>query len=423
MMWDKEVRRLAGIFLFLIFFAPSIYAATVDELRAQINGHTNEIKKLETEIAGYQRDLSATTKTASGLQGEINRLELTRKKLAADIKVTENKIELTDLEIKKITLEIGRKNQTVDDRRSALAESLREWRDRDNKSLFEIMLDYHQLADFWNELDQLSALQRQVQDNIMALRSLRAELEVSKSSTEKERAELARLRLRLADQKVLAEENKAEKDRLLKLTKNKEANYRTLLATTQAKKDAFERELFDFESQLRIIIDPKSIPPAGKGILAWPLDNIFITQRFGKTVDAKRLYVSGTHNGVDFRAAMGTPVKAVLAGVITGVGDTDRACPGASYGKWVLIKHANGLSTVYGHLSLIKAVAGETVTTGQIIAYSGSSGYSTGPHLHLGVLATQGVKVGEYVSKSCAGAILTMPLISVDAYLDPLVYL
>ncbi|MFH1170831.1 MAG: peptidoglycan DD-metalloendopeptidase family protein [Candidatus Vogelbacteria bacterium] len=423
MMWSREISRLTGIFLFLVFFAPSIYAATVDELRAQINGHTNEIKRLETEIAGYQRDLTATTKTASGLQGEINRLELTRKKLAADIKVTENKIARTDLEIEKITLEIGRKNQTVDDRRSALAESLREWRDRDNESLFEIMLGYNRLADFWNELDQLSALQRQTQDNIVVLRSLRTELEVSKSATEKERAELARLRLRLADQKVLAEENKAEKDRLLKLTKNQEANYRRLLATTKVKKDAFERELFDFESQLRIIIDPKSIPLAGKGILAWPLDDIFITQRFGKTVDAKRLYVSGTHNGVDFRATVGTPVKAVLAGVITGVGDTDRACPGTSYGKWVLIKHANGLSTVYGHLSLIKAVAGETVTTGQIIAYSGSSGYSTGPHLHLGVLATQGVKVGEYASKSCAGAILIMPLISVNAYLDPLIYL
>ena len=140
-------------------------------------------------------------------------------------------------------------------------------------------------------------------------------------------------------------------------------------------------------------------------------------------IDGSYMYVVGTQNGVDFRAAASTPVKAALDGIIVGVGDTDRVCPGASYGKWVLIKHANGLSTVYAHLSLSKAITGETVKTGQVIAYSGNSGYSTGPHLHLTVYATQGARVGEYAFKSCAGAKITMPLISVDAYLDPLIYL
>ena len=423
---DRGIRELRAIVFFLTFFvlARVVQAtATVGELRSQIDGRNQEIKKLETEIAGYQRELAATAKTASSLRGEVNRLETTRKKLATDIKITENKIDLTDLEIEKIALEIGKKNRTVGDRQAALAEGLREWRNRDDDSLLEVVLDYPHLADFWNELDRLSALQKQVQDNIVLLRSLRTELQVSKTETETKREELARLRTRLADQRALAEENKAEKNNLLKLTKNKEVNYQALLAATEAKKEAFEQELFNLEAQLRITIDPKSIPPAGKGVLAWPLDEIFITQRFGKTVDAKRLYASGTHNGVDFRAAASTPVKAALDGIIVGVGDTDRVCPGASYGKWVLIKHANGLSTVYAHLSLSKAITGETVKTGQVIAYSGNSGYSTGPHLHLTVYATQGARVGEYAFKSCAGAKITMPLISVDAYLDPLIYL
>lgn len=413
---------MAGVALCVLFAGP-VSAATADELRSQIDSHSAEIKRLEAEIAGYQTQLTATSKEASSLQGEINRLETTRKKLAADIKVTENKIDLADLEIEKLTNNIGEKNQTVSERQAALAESLREWRDRDNESLFEIMLDYPQLADFWNELDQLTALQKQVQDNIAALRSLRTELETSKTETENQRRKLATLRSQLADQKALAEENKAEKNNLFKLTKNQEANYRTLLTQSKAKKEAFESEMFNLEAQLRIIVDPKSIPPAGKGILAWPLDDIFITQKFGKTVDAKRLYTSGTHNGVDFRAAVGTPVKATLEGTITATGDTDQACAGASYGKWVLIKHPNGLSTLYGHLSLITVKAGETMRTGQMVGYSGKTGYSTGPHLHLTVYATQGMKVSEYNFKSCSGAKIVMPVADPSAYLDPLVYL
>ncbi len=414
---------MAGVALFAFLVGGHLWAATADELRLQIDNHSAEIKRLEAEIAGYQKQLTATSQVASSLQSEITRLETTRKKLAADIKVTENKIELTDLEIEKLTNNIGEKNQTVSERQAALGESLREWRDRDNESLIETMLGYSHLADFWNELDRLNAVQKQVQDNIATLRSLRTELETSKKETETQRQQLATLRARLADQKALAEENKKEKDNLLKLTKNQEANYRILLTQSKAKKDAFESEMFNLEAQLRIIIDPKSIPPAGKGILAWPLNEIFITQKFGKTVDSKRLYTSGTHNGVDFRAAVGTPVKATLDGTITATGDTDKACPNASYGKWVLIKHSNGLSTLYGHLSLISVSAGETVKTGQMIGYSGKTGYSTGPHLHLTVYATQGMKVAEYNFKSCSGARISMPVADPGAYLDPLIYL
>src|SRR3989344_4081290 len=352
---SKRLNWFAGVLFISILCPQVIKGATVEELRSQISSYTAEIKKLEAEIVGYQQELKTTAQAATGLEGEINRLGTTRKKLAADIKATETKIDLTNLEIEKITLEIGRKSQTDVDRQQALAESLREWRDRDDESLFEIVLGYPQLADFWSELDQLSALQKQVQNNIQVLRSIKSELEVSKTETEGHRQELNQLRARLSDQKTLAEDNKAEKDRLLKLTKNKEANYKTLLSAAQAKKEAFEKELFSFEAELRIIIDPKSIPPAGKGILAWPLNEILVTQRFGKTVDAKRLYVSGTHNGVDFRATVGTPVKATLNGVIAAVGNTEQACPGASYGQWIIINHPHGLSPPYGHLPLAKS--------------------------------------------------------------------
>jgi murein DD-endopeptidase MepM/ murein hydrolase activator NlpD len=87
-----------------------------------------------------------------------------------------------------------------------------------------------------------------------------------------------------------------------------------------------------------------------------------------------------------------------------------------------MVKHPNGLSTVYGHLSSISVTTGAQIKKGDTIGYSGNTGYSTGPHLHLGLYATQGVRIEQYVnSKGCKQA--TIPLADIKAYLDPMAYL
>ena len=194
-----------------------------------------------------------------------------------------------------------------------------------------------------------------------------------------------------------------------------------MVKTKEELKAQFEKDLYAYESQLNLIIDPSRYPSPLNGVLSWPLDNVFITQKFGKTVDSKKLYVSGSHNGVDFRASVGTRVKNVLDGVVVGTGNTD-AYPGCySFGKWVMVKHDNGLSTIFGHLSVISSSVGQRLQTGDLIGYSGNTGYSTGPHLHISVYATQGVRIEKYVNSiGCKQA--TLPLADVKAYLDPLAY-
>ena len=175
---------------------------------------------------------------------------------------------------------------------------------------------------------------------------------------------------------------------------------------------------------MKLAIDPKSIPPAGSGILAWPRDKIIETQYLGNTEFAMKTnaYNGKGHNGVDFQASPGTRVKAALDGIVMGTGDTDKVCKGASFGRWVLVRHNNGLSTLYAHLSLIKAYEGQKVMTGDVIGYSGNTGYSTGPHLHFTVYATQGVQIMDRQSAVCGG-IYHMPIADLRAYLNPMLYL
>ena len=167
------------------------------------------------------------------------------------------------------------------------------------------------------------------------------------------------------------------------------------------------------------------MPSTGSGVLAWPVDSVKITQFFGKTsfsTQNPQVYNGKGHNGIDLRASVGTPIKAALAGTVEGVGDTDTVCPRASYGKWVLIRHANGLSTLYAHLSLIRVGPGQSVSTREIVGYGGNTGYSTGPHLHFTVYATQGVKITALKSRACRGT-YTIPVADLKAYLNPLSYL
>lgn len=168
------------------------------------------------------------------------------------------------------------------------------------------------------------------------------------------------------------------------------------------------------------------MPPAGKGVLAWPLPTIRITQYFGNTEFAKSGAYSGKgHNGVDFGASIGTEVKAALSGTVIGTGNTDQFKGCYSYGKWVLIRHENGLTTLYAHLSLIKVAKGQSVSTRETIGYSGNTGYSTGPHLHLTVYASQGVEIVRLgdIKKitNCGNAYI--PVAPLNAYLNPLDYL
>ena len=110
-----------------------------------------------------------------------------------------------------------------------------------------------------------------------------------------------------------------------------------------------------------------------------------------------------------------------FSGGVQSTGNTDAQKSCYSYGKWVLIKHGNGLTTLYAHLDLIKVVAGQAVSTSDIIGYSGQTGYATGPHLHFTLYASEGVSVQRYSqSRNCKN--VDIPVASSNAYLDPMRY-
>ncbi|MEK7650509.1 MAG: peptidoglycan DD-metalloendopeptidase family protein [Patescibacteria group bacterium] len=411
-----------SILLSLIIWPAFTYADKASELKTQIDSRQAEIAKLDAQIASFEKDLNATSKQAGTLQNALATLNLTIKKLDSQAKKTETEISASKLKIDELNLNIKKTSGNITEHEQAMRELLRELNHSNREGITEAVLGYERLSDFWAGEVRLENLEEAVQQSAQELRTLKTDLGVKVDTTEKEKKKLEGLKLELLDQKKIADAERVKQTVLLAQTKNQEANYKKLLATSRTQREAFAKELFEFESQLKLAIDTSALPTARKGILAWPVANPQITQAFGKTVDAKRLYASGTHNGIDLRASVGTAILSAASGVVAGTGDTDLTCRGASYGKWVLVKHDNGLATLYAHLSLIKVAANQRLAESQLLGYSGQTGYATGPHLHFTVGAATGVAIQSFKSKVCAGT-YTMPIFDTRAYLDPILYL
>ncbi len=410
-----------------------VSAETVAELRAQIQKTNAEKAKIEAEIEEYKKQIAETGEEKSTLANKIKSLEITQKKLSADISLTQKKIESANLTITEIGNEIDATENAIAENYSAIKKIIREINYSENISTLELLLTYNSFSEVWNAVGSLEQLQNGLRAKIANLEQVKIAYNQQKQEYESTKRELLDLKDELGDRKNIIDSNKKEQSSLLSQTQSKESEYKKILAEKQALKEKFEKELFEFENQIQFLLDPSKIPTSGSGVLLWTVADVRITQRFGVTSDSGRLYASGSHNGVDFGVPVGTKVLSAAAGVVMGTGDTDvGSCQ--SYGKWILVKHTNGLISLYGHLSLVSVKEGATVTRGQTIGYSGNTGYSTGPHLHFTVFAPDGVEVlkladwykeqsGVTSKSACAVAGISIPVANPKAYLDPLLYL
>jgi murein DD-endopeptidase MepM/ murein hydrolase activator NlpD len=425
--FSNEIISLIGICAFAgIFLAPGLLRGeAIEELQTKINDRNAQIKQLEGEIRLYQTQLADTSKQKQTLQTTLANLTISSKKLAAEIKLTENKITATNLNLQELESGIEDKSDRLDRNKKSIQKSLQNLSILENDSLIENLLNQKTLSDAWNEMESIKQLENTIKKNSDETKEVKAELESTKVQVEIQKKKLLALNAELSDRQKLLVYNQKQTADLLSTTKNKESNYIKLIDDKITLRAAFEKELLDFESKLKFEYDASKLPSPGSGVLKWPLDSVKITQYFGNTEFAKAnsaLYNGQGHNGIDLRASVGTPIKASATGVVLGTGDTDQVCPGASYGKWVLIKHRNGLTTLYAHLSLIKVTKDQDVVMGETIGYSGNTGYSTGPHLHFTVYASDAVQILKRKSAVCAGS-YTMPIAALKGYLNPLSYL
>lgn len=404
-----------------------VSAQTAEQLKGNLDALSSQIKALDDEIKAYNTKINQTQGEAKTLKAALTKLEVRRTGLAKDIAYTKLRINQAEQNISFTQGKIKNTETTLEKTKRELAHSLRLLVQNEQTLPYFVST----LADGAHISDALDVTRRggqfttAINEKTQALMDVKTTLSIQKASYEQHKNVLLTLNQTLTGQKQLVDQTTKDKSSLLSETKNKESTYQQLLAERKKKKGKLEAEMLDVEAKLQTIVDASKIPQQGKGVLKYPLDNPIITQYFGNTPFSSKnpqVYNGSGHNGIDLGTKVGTPLYSAAAGTVLGTGDTDAACAGVSYGKWVLVKHNNGLTSLYAHLSIIQVKAGDVLASRQQLGLSGNTGYSTGPHLHFTVYASDAVQITNYVSKVC-GTNMRMPIAPRAGYLNPLSYL
>jgi murein DD-endopeptidase MepM/ murein hydrolase activator NlpD len=401
----------------------------IDKLQKDIQDRGSRLQEIEKEIAKFEAELREVGGEKQTLQKAINQLVLERKKVQSEIARTENLITSTDLEINKLILEISKTEKSISNLEGAISKNIRDQYMDGEVTLVELLLNHNQLSEFWSTLEAKEVVRNELAIKVAELASLQRLLQEKRDQNTSKRSELVSLQNQYEDQNSVLTNNQTEQSKLLEVTKNEEKNYQRLLAQQQQAREQIIKELRDFEAKLQFILDPNTIPAPGTPVFNWPLKNVIVTQWFGGTEFAKRnpgIYAGRAyHPGIDMGTPRGTPIYAPLAGTVRATGNTDLVPGCFSWGKWTLIDHANGLSTLYAHQDVLSVTAGQRVATGEIIGYTGNTGFSTGPHLHFTVYVKDGVTVRKFneikTATSCGPA--STPVAATEAYVDPALYL
>ena len=422
----KRIRRHLPTLALLIPLVVGLLGAPVATNTArgdELSDAKAKSAALKKEIAAQKAQIAAINDLQSGLAAEISDTKNQLRKIGADLDKVRKKIASMqakikqvkavyedlvaqlaemDAELQRVMAQEAAKRVELAERRAQLADRVRSAYDTDRTSPLETFLSGGSFTDLLAEMsyyidvgeqdraladqiakakETLAAIHQTVAETRARTNVLRQETAAQKRDLDKAmralqetKKELRRLERQVA--KTLAQ----QKARYAALIRNKR-NAARIIAQAAADQKRLQRQI---NTLIARQVARGNIPSKFNGTMRWPMDDFSVSGEYG--CSSFEWYAPGHgcahfHNGIDLVAKYGTPIKAAAGGEVVYVGWN--WADGADPAWIVVVAHSGDLKTWYAHLQPKRPVAvGQTVKKGQIIGYEGSTGNSTGPHLH-----------------------------------------
>ena len=390
----------------------------IDKYKNDIENNKNKIQKLDTDI-----NLIKEKKGTS--EEKINELNTLIQRNLDEIYEVENKIQSTENEINKLNLDIEKANADIEFNMDLLKKRIHVMYKLGEVSKMQILLNASSINDFLSRNEMMTSLTESDQRLIRNLRESKDRLSSLKKSLDEKKEELEKSKEDLENKKKSLEEQKKYHAELLEQLKKEETNksyaiselsraveeYEKVLnkkreenssllekkknleteiarieaeAIERQRREEEERENSVDQSDLNSKRDEleevnRRVESSRQSRLLWPSSATYVSSPFGWR--GRPIYGGlGFHHGVDIAGPYNTPIYAAEDGVVEAVNHM-----WGEYGNTIIINHGNGIKTLYAHLNGFLVSEGQRVTRGDHIAKMGSTGYSTGSHLHFEV--------------------------------------
>jgi len=356
----------AVILTFLLLFGTvSIYAS-------ELSNKKNELNKVQSQISQQQKKLAQTKQKEKNVLAELNSLEKQIDDIQKDLKIINNDLtetqKLVDEAEKSLAITAEKLNQHTDQ----LNARVKEMYIHGNIDYLEILLNAKNFSDFITRAKILKLIIKQDVELKEQIKAEKKKYEEKKKALDQQKARILAL-----------QQESLNKERKMQITV---ASREQLLSQIQKEKALYEQSLNELEQasrQLERMI--QSLEGSNQGYTGNPSSGGFLWPTAGKITSSygwrtHPIYkVRKFHTGIDIGAPSGQSIKAAADGLVIYSGWVN------GYGNTLIIDHGNGITTLYGHTSKLLVGKGKVVKAGDVVAKVGSTGNSTGPHLHFEV--------------------------------------
>lgn len=353
-----------------------------------------EIDELQKKNAAYQKEIDAIRGQYNANYSDMEDIVAQKNSIDQEITLLNNKIDTTNREISAYSQLIADTQDELDRAQTILNELSRNNRLRvrameedGTLTYWEVVFKANSFTDLLDRINMIEEINAADHRRMQEMRVASDIVNAAQLNMAAEKSALEETRSQLSRDETALEEKRIESDNVLRDLEQKQEEFQILLDQSEELQEelmqeiaAKEKDLKDakYDEYLAKLAAQGTNPPSDA---SWttPVSGFIITSPFGMRVHP----VLGTqrmHNGIDMACAQGTPIYATRAGTVTVA-----SYQAGGAGNYVSINHLDGFSSIYMHMTHYVVSVGQTVSQGQLIGYVGSTGLSTGPHLHFGV--------------------------------------
>lgn len=357
-------RNYAAVFLTGAMLAGLVAPVLANDLEEQQQQVQQQMQSQQNKAAQAQGKVDSVSGKLQGIQSDLETAQQEYKTIQTQLSQTENQIETN-------TVILAQAESRLAERSKLLNKRIRDIYQNGQLSYLDVLLGASDFGDFTTRMD---LLKRIINRDVELIVKVKAERQLVVEKKE----ELERDRLAILELKRAADERK----KIIEARRNEQKEMLNMAVGERDMAEQAYNELMDTSRRIEQMLrnrqnTGKTGPAVSSGTMMWPISGE-ITSQFGWRTHP----VFGNarfHSGLDIGADYGETVVAADGGVIV------HADWLGGYGKTVIIDHGNGIQTLYGHNSELVVSEGQAISKGQMIARAGSTGYSTGPHVHFEV--------------------------------------